>query len=68
MANPEDKIDLATGACPCCGRPVIQTREPVPVEQLMEEQGITGPQGLDIFKRIGSGWTDADDVILEIVT
>jgi hypothetical protein len=47
---------------------VVQTREPVPVEQLMEEQGITGPQGLDIFKRIGRGWTDADDVILEIVT
>jgi hypothetical protein len=68
MANPEDKIDLATGACPCCGRPVVQAREPVSVEQLMEEQGITGPQGLDIFKRIGSGWTDADDVILEIVT
>lgn len=45
----------------------VRTREPVPIEQLMEEQGIAGPQGLSMFDGLEIEWTDADDVILELV-
>jgi hypothetical protein len=65
MAKRGEKMAGADGACSCCGTLLVHTREPVPLEQLMEEHGITGPQGLDFLKC--SEWSDADDVILELV-
>jgi hypothetical protein len=65
MAKEAERMATADGGCPCCGQLLVHTREPVPLEQLMEEHGITGPQGLDFLKC--SEWNDADDAILEMV-
>jgi hypothetical protein len=37
----------------------ISTKEPIPTEQLMREQGITGPQGLDSLPFVPD-WPEVD--------
>jgi hypothetical protein len=39
----------------------LLTVEEIPTQQLMEEQGIDGPQGLDLFPVDLPPWTEVDD-------